>query len=232
MLKRTYFHHIKRIQLGSSLRKSIWTKHVELSVGKDNAIYFGKLPCFVCENTIIDPFNFEGGHITAVSKGGNNDVENLQAICSLCNKGMGTENLYAYKFRVYKKIHHNGQFDKLQESVVDYYNYIHSNLYLNMYQNNFYSWAYVILKSMNAKIKWENYHLENAFACKCNFEFSFCTEKNNIPLTCKNTTQNIVNIIHDHIYCLIHDKKFIDATIITPNFIEWVSNRQFLLADK
>lgn len=41
-----------------------------------------------CKN-ILDPFNFEAGHIIPESKGGSTNLENLLPICSSCNKSMG-----------------------------------------------------------------------------------------------------------------------------------------------
>ena len=45
--------------------------------------------------------NFEAGHIISHAKGGEDNIDNLLPICSLCNKSMGTENLIDYKLKYY-----------------------------------------------------------------------------------------------------------------------------------
>lgn len=57
--------------------------------------------CYCCEQRDITPFHFEAGHVKAKAIGGSDNVENLRPICSPCNKGMGTENLYDYKHRMF-----------------------------------------------------------------------------------------------------------------------------------
>jgi len=52
--------------------------------------------CYVCGYEIKDD-NFETGHILAKSLGGNNNVNNLRAICIPCNRSMGTKNLEDFK---------------------------------------------------------------------------------------------------------------------------------------
>ncbi len=59
--------------------------------------------CYCCEEKEITPFHFEAGHVIPKAFGGSDDVENLRPICSPCNKGMGTENLYDYKHRMFSK---------------------------------------------------------------------------------------------------------------------------------
>lgn len=230
MLSRSnFFHYKKRKNLGINKRKHVWNKHVELLMGKYYATNFGKLPCFVCNQTMLDPFNFECGHIISVAKGGTYDINNLHAVCSLCNKCMGTENLFAYKFKLSKKMDYCNEFNQIQKSILEYYNYLYTKLSINVYQTYFYDIARVIFNSMYTIKKFDNYQRESIAKCDCNYEFTFCTENDFLPLTCKNTAQNIIHIIHDHIYCLIYNTKFINATIATPGFIQWTCSKQYLL---
>ena len=46
--------------------------------------------CFVGCGTSIQINNFEAGHVIPFSNGGDNTIDNLRPICSLCNKSMGT----------------------------------------------------------------------------------------------------------------------------------------------
>ena len=50
-------------------------------------------PCVVGCGRNISPDNFEGGHIQSLALGGENTVDNIVPICSMCNKSMGTINL-------------------------------------------------------------------------------------------------------------------------------------------
>lgn len=69
-----------RKKIPKALREHVWI------------VYCGekfKHKCIVtwCEN-IITPFNFDVGHNVPVSKGGENNLNNLRPICSNCNKSM------------------------------------------------------------------------------------------------------------------------------------------------
>ena len=45
--------------------------------------------------------NFECGHIIPESKGGETNEDNLIPICGLCNKSMGTRNMYEYTKEIF-----------------------------------------------------------------------------------------------------------------------------------
>ena len=55
----------------------------------------GEGKCYVCSGTI------DCRHVIAVSNGGSNDISNLNAICSSCNKSMGTKNMDEFKTKFY-----------------------------------------------------------------------------------------------------------------------------------
>lgn len=71
------------------IRRLVWNKYI----GCNRAT--GKCAC--CEVTKISVFDFECGHVIARAKGGEDTVDNLRPICSLCNKSMGTDNLFDFK---------------------------------------------------------------------------------------------------------------------------------------
>lgn len=56
--------------------------------------------CFVCKKQ-LEQENFQCGHIIPFFYGGENNMDNLQPICSSCNNDMNIENLYSYKNRMF-----------------------------------------------------------------------------------------------------------------------------------
>ena len=73
----------KRTAIPKALRQAVWLKTC-------GPVYEHK--CYVkwCENK-INPFNFECGHNIPFKHDGETTIENLFAICSLCNKSMGAD---------------------------------------------------------------------------------------------------------------------------------------------
>ncbi len=68
-------------RIPKALREQLWKKVC-------GRIFDYKCSVKWCKN-VIDPFNFEAGHIIPESKGGATSLENLLPICSSCNKSMG-----------------------------------------------------------------------------------------------------------------------------------------------
>lgn len=60
----------------------------------------GQGECHVCQ-AIINSKRFEAGHIASVFNGGKDTIDNLECICSTCNKSMGTENMEVFKKRYF-----------------------------------------------------------------------------------------------------------------------------------
>lgn len=77
--------------LSKVIRQLVWNKYI----GEKN----GLGTCWCCRNKTISAFEFEAGHVVPRAKGGPDTVENLRPICSLCNKSMGTENMFEYQKR-------------------------------------------------------------------------------------------------------------------------------------
>ena len=74
-------------------RQQVWCKYI----GK-----IFEIECPICNINIINCFNFECGHIVPKSKGGSDEIENLRAICNICNKRMGTNNMLEWVKLKYK----------------------------------------------------------------------------------------------------------------------------------
>lgn len=75
-----------RPRVPRSLRALVWDRYIGLDKGS--------WTCF-CGKKIYQ-MDFEAGHVVAVSKGGPTTVENLRPVCSMCNKSMGSENLFDF----------------------------------------------------------------------------------------------------------------------------------------
>lgn len=69
-----------RRNIPSALRQQVWIKY-------NGEIFNAKCKIQWCKN-IITPFTFEAGHNIPYAKGGETTIENLQPICSSCNKSM------------------------------------------------------------------------------------------------------------------------------------------------
>ena len=76
-----------RVAIPKPLRKAVWKK-------KHGNSMDGTCDC--CDDPISYD-TFEVGHDIAVANGGTNDLKNLYAICSSCNKDMGTMNYMDYR---------------------------------------------------------------------------------------------------------------------------------------
>jgi hypothetical protein len=83
---------VVRKSIPKAVRIALW----EIYFTDDNA----KGNCNVC-NCEIKITNFEAGHIIASAKGGNDNIDNLVPVCSLCNKSMGVENLLEFKAKYF-----------------------------------------------------------------------------------------------------------------------------------
>ena len=76
-----------RQRIPAALRNLVWQKYV---IDKNRAF------CFCCRYESISYGNFECGHIISVKMNGVTNIRNLRPICSLCNKSMGTRNMYDF----------------------------------------------------------------------------------------------------------------------------------------
>ena len=74
-------------KIPKALREQVWLSHV-------GAKYSGKCRTAWCEN-VMTVFDFQCGHDTPESKGGETIIENLIPICSRCNLSMS--NTYTFK---------------------------------------------------------------------------------------------------------------------------------------
>jgi 5-methylcytosine-specific restriction endonuclease McrA len=78
----------KRINIPKTVKDKLWDDTYGSKCGEGS--------CYVC-SIVINSKQFECGHIVAVAKGGNNNINNLKPICATCNKSMSVKNLEEFK---------------------------------------------------------------------------------------------------------------------------------------
>ena len=74
--------------ISKSLKEEVWRK----SYGDEIDV-----KCTICLRNQISVFNFECGHIKSKHHGGETELSNLEAICSNCNKSMGTKHMNHFR---------------------------------------------------------------------------------------------------------------------------------------
>ena len=86
-----WYANTKKKSIPKTLRMDVWKEYCTIQSVK----------CPVCEKKEISPFDFEVGHVVSERDGGSLDIYNLRPICSLCNRSMGTKNLFEFKKQFY-----------------------------------------------------------------------------------------------------------------------------------
>jgi hypothetical protein len=79
----------RKKQIPKAVKREVWNKNIGEEIGKSK--------CKCCEKADISQLNFHCGHIQSEANGGEIHVNNLLPICEVCNKSMGTKNLYEFK---------------------------------------------------------------------------------------------------------------------------------------
>ena len=206
MFKRCIIN-IRKHKLPQIVRQDVWETYI------GNAY---KAKCFCCETRDITPFYFECGHIVAEINGGKNATCNLLPTCAQCNRSMGKNNYFVFKSKLHNKIHCN---ISLKESdIIEYYNYYRDNISCQQLLNFTSEWkklleSSMILKSQNT----DSINLQ----CHCGYKFDLQNKKTNINIFCGNTRCTILDIICDHIPCLINTPDFIGNTKKLKSYNDW-----------
>ena len=78
----------KSRKISKAKRRKVWEKRCSKKFMIGN--------CFVCKSE-IDYDTFEAGHVLSHFWGGSTNIDNLEPICTICNKDMGVEHLLKYK---------------------------------------------------------------------------------------------------------------------------------------
>jgi hypothetical protein len=211
--------NLKKINLPHAIREKVWTHYLGNT---------GEAPCFCCEKSIITPFKFECAHIIAESKGGNSSVNNLLPCCGVCNRSMGTMNFFVFKSKMHDNFHYNqNDLSLVQKKVINYYNQKEETLTCKDYLENYRDWMNILENTMSIEKKEKKDEIINNFLCDCNFDFTYITKKrSDLHLTCGNSKQNLIDVICDHIPCLINKKKFVNLTIKSDSYKKWMQEQK------
>lgn len=207
---------LKKYRLPQVLRQNVWETYA-------GNVY--KTKCFCCEKNEITPFRFECAHITAEVKGGKNATCNLLPSCSPCNKSMGTMNLYVFKSKIHNNLYYDPQnISDVQKTIIEFYNMTSKNISCQKYIEYFDEWKDLLAKCISVSTENNNNICINKFKCSCGFEFRYITKKDEFGMTSQNSKSNIIDIICDHIPCLITKKKFTDGTLNLRSYQKWLQN--------
>lgn len=216
MFRRTLYKY----KITQITRQLVW----ETYVGN----HLGQVPCFCCEKNIITPFKFECAHIVAKAKGGSDKINNLRPSCGLCNRSMGTNNFFVFKTHLSGKLCcDQNKLTRNQIMVLNYYLDKSKGITCEEYSDNFGYWAKIISKIMKVNAKNKDNLLFNDVKCKCGYEFKYIIKNNSPEMTCSNNKQNILDIVCDHMICLIHNEEFVSETIVLKNFQEWSVSKNY-----
>jgi hypothetical protein len=202
MFRLSTTHYKKKIP--AVVRKQVWRNYAHNN---------GILLCKCCEKEIITPFDFHCAHVVAEAKGGSIDINNLLPACKLCNQSMGTNNFFVFKSKLHSQIHYDTKnLSPKQIKIIQSYNSMSKNLTINSYYQNFYKLAHVVSKCMEVDVTYEDNCYKNSIKCKCGYKFVYVTHDNDFSLTCKENKQNLLDVICDHLPCLINNETFIEES--------------------
>ena len=84
----------KRRSIPKIIKDNLWNKTFTEKSGLGQ--------CFVCKGKITSR-SFDCGHVISVANGGTDQLDNLQPVCSTCNKSMGTQNMIEFKQQYFKE---------------------------------------------------------------------------------------------------------------------------------
>jgi hypothetical protein len=225
------------------MRERIWNHYIGPSKGETE--------CLCCETNIITPFRFECAHVVSESSGGNSNLENFRPCCSYCNRSMGTQNFFVFKALIDGKLHidktiknkkyidyiisqhifNSNSYSKNQKNIFQFYDQIHKNITCKCYSLYFREWFYILKENLDyEKISKKNTGEKiNRFTCKCTYSFDYVTYDNDFELTCRNSKQNLVDVIYDHRLCLIRKKKFVLDTLESKSYKKWLENNKKII---
>ena len=85
---------IKKKTIPPKLKEKVWSEYIGDKTTCE---------CPVCEEITISAFSFECAHVISEANGGSMELENLRAICSSCNRSMGTRDMKIYVKEFYSK---------------------------------------------------------------------------------------------------------------------------------
>jgi hypothetical protein len=86
----------RKYKLSKTTRTLVWKKYIGFQTAETL--------CLCCQSNSINCFDFQCGHVVARALGGDDSVENLRPICSICNGSMRTMNMMEFAKNVCKVV--------------------------------------------------------------------------------------------------------------------------------
>jgi hypothetical protein len=245
MLRKSLFNfaYSNKGKIPAVMREKVWRHWIGPTKGETEC------PC--CETNIITPFRFECAHVDPESSGGKSNLENLRPCCSYCNRSMGTQNFFVFKALINGKLHidktiknkkyidhiilqhifDSDSYSKNQKKIFQFYGQIHENTTCKYYSIYFKELFNIIKNNLDyEKIsKKKTEENINRFKCNCTYSFDYVTYDDDFELTCRNSKQNLVDVIYNHRLCLIRKKKFVKDTLKLKSYQKWLKNNKKIL---
>lgn len=237
MLKKSliFFSFQNKRRIPFVIRERVWNHYIGPSKGE--------VECLCCEENIITPFRFECAHVVSEAKGGSNKLDNLRPCCSYCNRSMGTQNFFVFKALMDGKLHidktiknkkyidyiisqhifNSNTYSKNQQNIFQFYDQIQKNITCGYYSLYFNEWLKIIKNNIEyEKIYRNNGEILNKFKCNCTYSFDYVTKHDDFELNCRNSKQNLIDIICDHRLCLIRKNGFVKDTLKSKSYQKWL----------
>lgn len=228
-----FFSLRPKYKLPQRIRKKVWDHYVGPAIGE--------IECFCCEETLINPFEFECAHVVAEAKGGCRKIENLRPCCKDCNRSMGTQNFFVFKSIIHDKINidrsirnkkyidhiiaqhifNSNSYSDDQKNIFQFYDQVRCGVTCGYYMTYFDEWLKILRSSMFYKKNNLNDEMMHYFECRCTYSFNYVTKNNDFELSCRNAKQNLLDVIYDHRLCLIRNEKFLVNVLKSKSFKKW-----------
>eukprot|EP01041_Mallomonas_annulata_P010715 gene10715-22375_t len=90
-----YLHRVLKKPPRDSLPKALRNRLWQLKTDEDAS------ECYCCKFPVTSS-NFHAGHKIAVAKGGDDDISNLEIVCSVCNLSMGTQDMDIWRMKYFR----------------------------------------------------------------------------------------------------------------------------------
>lgn len=215
------------------MRKKIWDHYVGPATGE--------IECFCCEETLINPFEFECAHVVAEAKGGNRKIDNFRPCCKDCNRSMGTQNFFVFKSIIHDKISidrsiknkkyldhiiaqhvfNSNSYTENQKNIFQFYDQIKNNVTCGYYMKYFNEWLKLMKNNMDCQTIKSSDEIIYNFECKCTYSFNYITTNDDFELTCRNSKQNLLDVLYEHRLCLIRNQKFVNGVLKSKSYKQW-----------
>jgi hypothetical protein len=143
---------------------------------------------------------------------------------------MGTVNYYVFKSKLHDNFnlkYHN--MTNEQCLIIEFYNTTAKYISCHDFIKYFIEWKNLLCDCININLKESNDMYLYKFKCDCGFKFNYILKDDQFEITCQNSKANIIDVICEHLPCLITKKKFIEGTLKMKSYKKWIKNRNSIL---